>query len=56
MSKLNPLITQGHRKKENEFEFNKDTVMYVCKAGHMAVSKARTGKKGIAKKNKSIHG
>ena len=45
VSKLNPIITQGIRKKEDEFEFNKDAGMYVCKAGHMAIRKARTGKK-----------
>lgn len=49
VSKLNPLITQGTRKKEDEFEFNKDAGMYVCKAGHMAVRKARQGKKGVGK-------
>lgn len=47
VSRLNPLITQGARKKEDEFEFNKDAGMYVCKAGHMAIRKARTGKKGV---------
>ncbi|ANS76302.1 transposase [Paenibacillus yonginensis] len=47
VAKLNPLITQGGRKKEDEFLFNKDAGMYVCKAGHMAVRKARTGKKGV---------
>lgn len=45
ISKLNPIITQGTRTKEDEFEFNKDAGMYVCKAGHMAVRKARQGKK-----------
>lgn len=45
VSKLNPLITQGKRAKEEEFEFNKDASMYVCKAGHMAIRKARIGKK-----------
>lgn len=49
VAKLNPLITQGVRKKEDEFEFNKDAGMYVCKAGHMAIRKARQGKKGIGK-------
>ena len=49
VSKLNPNITQGTRKKEDEFEFNKDAGMYVCKAGHMAIRKARTGKKGLIK-------
>jgi transposase len=47
VAKLNPLITQGARKKEDEFQFNKDAGMYVCKAGHMAIRKARQGKKGI---------
>jgi transposase len=50
VAKLNPGITQGHRTKEDEFEFNKDAGMYVCKAGHMAIRKARQGKKN-AKKN-----
>lgn len=45
VAKLNPLVTQGNRKKEDEFQFNKDAGMYVCKAGHMAIRKARTGKK-----------
>lgn len=45
VSKLNPSVTQGHRKREEEFEFNKDAGMYVCKAGHMAIRKARQGKK-----------
>lgn len=35
-------------RKEDEFEFNKDAGMYVCKAGHMAIRKARQGKKGVA--------
>ena len=48
VSKLNPSVTQGFRKKEDEFEFNKDAGMYVCKSGHMAIKKARQGKKGIA--------
>ena len=38
VSKLNPQITHGSRAKEDEFEFNKDAGMYVCKAGHMADS------------------
>jgi hypothetical protein len=52
VAKLNPNITQGVRKKEDKFEFNKDAGMYVCKAGHMAIRKARTAKKGIHKKQK----
>lgn len=49
VAKLNPSITQGNRKKEDEFNFNKDAGMYVCKEGHMAIRKARTGKKGQSK-------
>lgn len=47
VAKLHPSVTQGFRKKEDEFEFNKDAGMYVCKAGHMAIRKARQGKKGV---------
>jgi transposase len=47
VSKLNPMLTKGPRKEEDQFEFNKDAGMYVCKAGHMAVRKARCGKKGL---------
>ena len=45
LSKLNPQITQGSRTKEDEFEFNKDAGIYVCKAGNMAIRKARQGKR-----------
>lgn len=48
VAKLNPSVTQGCRKKEDEFEFNKDAGMYVCQAGHMAIRKSRQGKKGVA--------
>jgi transposase len=47
VAKLNPGITQGNRKKEDEFQYNKDAGMYVCKAGHMAIRKARGGKKDV---------
>jgi IS5 family transposase len=49
VSKLHPQISQGNRKKEDEFEFNKDAGMYVCKAGHMAIRRARQGKKNVGK-------
>ena len=49
ISKLNPSITHGNRTKEEEFEFNKDAGMYVCKAGHMAIRKARIGKKNVGR-------
>lgn len=46
ISKLHPLITNGTRTKEDEFEFNKDAGMYVCKAGHMAIRKKYEERKG----------
>jgi len=55
VAKLNPLITQGNRKKEDEFDFNKDAGMYVCKAGHMAIRKARTGKKNVGDNQKDTY-
>lgn len=48
VAKLNPSVTQGFRKKEDEFQFNKDAGMYVCKEGHMAIRKARQGKKNVS--------
>ncbi len=48
VAKLNPSVTQGFRKKEDEFQFNKDAGMYVCKAGHMAIRKAQQGKKNTS--------
>jgi IS5 family transposase len=55
VSKLHPQITQGARKKEDEFEFNKDAGMYVCKAGHMAIRRARTGKKNVGDNQKDTY-
>lgn len=45
ISKLHPLVTHGKRKKDEEYEFNKDAGMYVCKAGHLAIRKQVIGKK-----------
>lgn len=52
IAKLNPVITQGNRRKEDEFEFNKDAGMYQCKAGHLAVHKY-FDKRKKDKKNKN---
>jgi hypothetical protein len=49
VSKLNPMVSQGAREKEDEFEFNKDAGLFVCPAGHMAIRKARQGKKNTGK-------
>jgi len=45
VSKLNPNITGESTHRKLIFDFNKDAGMYVCPAGHMAIRKARTGKK-----------
>lgn len=47
VARLNPSITQGFRKKDNEFDYNKDADMFVCPAGHMAIKKARQGTKNV---------
>ena len=47
VAKLNPVITQGFRKDEDRFDYNKDADMFVCPAGHLAIRKARGGKKDI---------
>lgn len=39
VSKLSRTVLHGNRKNKDEFEYNKDAGMYVCKAGHMAVRK-----------------
>lgn len=47
VARLNPWISQGTRKKEEEFDYNKDADMFVCPAGHIAIRKAIQGKKNI---------
>jgi hypothetical protein len=49
VAKLNPSITQGCRKNEDTFDYNKDANMFVCPAGHMAIRKARQGEKNTGK-------
>jgi hypothetical protein len=44
-AKLNPAISQGFPRAGQNFGFNKDAGMFVCPAGHMAVRRARQGKK-----------
>lgn len=48
VSKLNPNITGETSHRKVVFEFNKDAVMHVFPACHMAIRKARTGKKNQA--------
>lgn len=45
ISKLHPVISNGFRKEEEKFDFNKDAGMFVCPAGHMAIRRAKQGKK-----------
>lgn len=45
VSKLSNMVTHGNSKRNNNFEYNKDAGMYVCKAGHMSIKKAKQGKK-----------
>lgn len=39
-SKLSKFVTHGNSQRNDNFEYNKDAGMYVCKAGHMAIRKA----------------
>ena len=45
VSKLSNFVTHGNTQRNNNFEYNKDAGMYVCKAGHMAIRKAKQGSK-----------
>lgn len=47
VAKLNPSITQGFRKEQDKFDYNKDADRFVCPAGHLAIRKARQGKKNV---------
>lgn len=49
VAKLNPSITQGNRKEEDKFDYNKDADRFVCPAGHLAIKKARGGTKNVEK-------
>jgi transposase len=49
VARLNPSITQGCRKNEDKFDYNKDADMFVCPAGHLAIKKAKQGKKNNGK-------
>ncbi len=55
VAKLNPAITQGCRKEEDRFDYNKDADMFVCPAGHLAIRKARLGKKNVGTNQTSTY-
>ncbi len=49
VARLNPSITQGFRKDEDKFDYNKDADRFVCPAGHLAIRKARGGTRNAGK-------
>lgn len=53
VAKLLPSISQGARKDQQGFDYNKDAAMVVCPAGHIAIRKAKQGRKNVPK-NQSI--
>lgn len=55
VAKLNPSIAQGSRKDEDKFDYNKDAGVFVCPAGHLAIRKARQGKKNVGKNQSYIY-
>ena len=53
-SKLSKFVTHGNSQRNNNFEYNKDAGMYVCKAGHMAIRKAKQGSKNSKQGNQKV--
>lgn len=49
VAKLNPQISNGARRPEDKFEFNKDSGMYICPEGHQAIRKAKIGARNRGK-------
>lgn len=45
VSKLSKSVMHGKGKNKEDFEYNKDAGMYVCKAGNMAITKRKQGSK-----------
>ena len=54
-SKLHPIISNGTRLAENTWDFNKDAGMYLCPKGHLAIRKARQGKKNIGRNQRIVY-
>jgi hypothetical protein len=55
VAKLQPSISQGFRKNEDAFDYNKDAGLFVCPAGHIAIRKARQGRKNVGKNQADIY-
>lgn len=50
VAKLNPVISNGNRGENEKFDYNKDAGMFVCPAGHMAVTKRIQKRSGERKR------
>lgn len=48
-SRLNPIIANGKHGTGQTWDFNKDAGMFLCPGGHLAIRKARQGKKNVSK-------
>jgi len=55
ISKLHPILLEHSSKKESKYTFNKDAGMFVCEAGHLAIRKARQGKKCSEKNQMMVY-
>ncbi len=55
VARLTPAIAQGSRKEEDKFDYNKDAGMFVCPAGHLAIRRARQGKKNRGKNQSEVY-
>lgn len=55
VAKLNPSITQGCRKEEDTFDYNKDADRFICPAGHMATQKALRVKTSAGKSDREVY-
>lgn len=55
VARLNPTISNGARKEQDKFDFNKDAGMFVCPAGHMAIRRAVQGKKGLGQNQSMVY-
>jgi transposase len=55
VAKLNTTITQGIRRDEDRFDYNKDADRFVCPAGHMAIRKSKQGKKNVGRNQVETH-
>ena len=45
VARLSPSISHGFRGKDDTFDYNKDAGMFVCTAGHLAIRRAKQGRK-----------